>query len=85
MRKALLIIALAVLPASAALATDQPGGQKLDLSTTSGKVLPMKGTTRTDSSCAGYGPGFIKVEGTGTCVKIGGAISVETGRSIGPR
>ena len=83
MRKALLIIAVAVLPASAALATDQPGGQKLDLSTTSGKVLPMKGTTRTDSSCAGYGPGFVKVEGTGTCVKIGGAVIIEVGGAVG--
>jgi len=29
-------------------------------------------------SCASYGPRFVMVEGTGTCVKIGGSVSVET-------
>jgi hypothetical protein len=83
MRKILLVIAVAVLPASAAPA-EQPGGQKLDLSTSSGKQLPIKGA-ETGNACAAYGPGFVKVDGTGTCVKIGGAISVETGTSVGPR
>ena len=31
--------------------------------------------------CAAYGPGFVKVEGSSTCVKVGGSISVESGRS----
>jgi hypothetical protein len=31
--------------------------------------------------CAAYGPGFIKVEGSSTCVKVGGSVSVEGGRS----
>jgi len=33
------------------------------------------------NSCAAYGPGFVKVEGTDTCVHIGGAISVGAGVS----
>jgi hypothetical protein len=41
----------------------------------SGKVLPLKGTTKANS-CAAYGPGFVKVEGTDTCVQIGGSIGV---------
>jgi hypothetical protein len=41
----------------------------------SGKVLPLKGTA-TANSCAAYGAGFVKVEGTDTCVQIGGSISV---------
>jgi hypothetical protein len=27
--------------------------------------------------CAAFGPGFIKVEGTDTCMKIGGTFSVD--------
>ncbi|BAM89755.1 conserved hypothetical protein [Bradyrhizobium oligotrophicum S58] len=33
--------------------------------------------------CASYGPNFARVEGTDTCVKIGGAVRVETGTSAG--
>ena len=32
--------------------------------------------------CAMYGAGFIKIEGTNTCVKIGGSVSVESGGSV---
>jgi hypothetical protein len=31
--------------------------------------------------CAAYGAGFVKVEGSSTCVKVGGSVSVEAGRS----
>ena len=31
--------------------------------------------------CAAYGAGYIRIEGTATCVKIGGAVRVEAGRS----
>ena len=31
--------------------------------------------------CAAYGAGFVKLEGTTTCVKVGGTVRVETGRS----
>ncbi|MGY3467216.1 hypothetical protein ACVW0I_004087 [Bradyrhizobium sp. LM6.11] len=45
-----------------------------------GKALPLKGAggTAKAGSCASYGRGFYMVESTGTCVKIGGSISVET-------
>lgn len=45
-----------------------------------GKALPLKGTggTAKAGSCASYGPRFVMLEGTGTCVKIGGSISVDT-------
>jgi Porin subfamily len=32
-------------------------------------------------ACAAYGAGFVKVEGSTTCIKVGGSISVEGGRS----
>ena len=44
-----------------------------------GKTLPLKGAAGTAkaNSCASYGRGFYMVESTGTCVKIGGSISVD--------
>ncbi len=35
--------------------------------------------TRTPTSCAAFGPGFVKVEGSDTCVRIGGSVSVGVG------
>jgi Porin subfamily len=54
---------------------EQPTGGKLIIPSTPGKQLPLKGASA--SSCAAYGAGFIKVEGTDSCVKIGGAIRVD--------
>jgi hypothetical protein len=39
------------------------------------KMLPLKGAPIINS-CAAYGAGFIKVEGTDTCVQVGGSVSV---------
>lgn len=43
-------------------------------------TVPLKGVTAKAraGSCASYGPRFVMVEGTGTCVKIGGSIGVDT-------
>jgi hypothetical protein len=45
-----------------------------------GKTLPLKGAggTAKAGACASYGRGYHMVEGTGTCVKIGGSISIDT-------
>lgn len=44
---------------------------------------PAKPVTRSKTtSCADYGPGFVAVEGTGTCVKIGGSIGVDAGGRV---
>lgn len=45
------------------------------------KVLPLKGTSGANP-CSAYGPGFVKVESTGSCVKIGGSIDVGVSGSI---
>lgn len=44
-----------------------------------GKTLPLKGAAGTAkaNACASYGRGFHMVEATGTCVKIGGSISID--------
>ena len=83
MSKSLLVIAALLLPASSALA-EQPGTQKSDKAALSGKVLPLKGAS-SGNSCAAYGPGFVKVAGSDTCVKVGGAVSVDVGTSRGAR
>lgn len=82
MRKFLLVMA-AMLPAVAAFA-EQPRVQKSDKAATPGKPLPLKGAAPA-GSCAEYGAGFVKVEGSNTCMKVGGATRVETGVSAGSR
>jgi hypothetical protein len=77
MRKSLLVIIAVVLPASAAFA-EQPRVPKSEQAGTSGKVLPLKGA-RSANSCAEYGAGFVTIEGS--CVKIGGAVSIGAGVS----
>jgi hypothetical protein len=77
MRNLLLVLVIAMLPAPFALA-QQSGHEKPAKSVTSGRLLPVKGAG-TGNSCAAYGAGFVRVEGTGTCVKIGGAVSIGVG------
>jgi hypothetical protein len=74
MRTILLAMLLLALPASAAPA-QQSSPHKHDKPAPPDKLLPLKGTA-SGNSCAAFGPGFVKVEGSGTCVKIGGAISI---------
>jgi hypothetical protein len=83
MRNTLLAIAVAMLPASSA-AAEPSSSQKPDKPVASGRLLPLKGAGASNS-CAGYGPGFIKVDGTDTCAKIGGAVSIGVGSSSGSR
>jgi hypothetical protein len=73
-RRLLLAIAVAALPACHA-AAQQSGRQ----------VKTPKAAPRHPAkvnSCAMYGPGFVKVEGSNTCIKIGGGVSVEAGGSM---
>lgn len=78
MRKPLLaIVAAALLPASIALA-EQSSPRK------PGRLIPLKGAAA-GNSCAAFGPGFVRVNGTETCVKIGGTVGVGVGGSSGGR
>ncbi len=68
---------------SAPIAAAEPSGrQKPGQAASSDKVLPLKGA-RAGNSCAAYGQGFMKVDGTDTCVKIGGAVSIGAGGNLG--
>jgi hypothetical protein len=83
MRKSILVIAVSMLAASSALAKP-PLDQKTKRTATSGKQLPLKRATSANS-CAAFGAGFVMVEGTGTCVKIGGAVSIGASSYMGAR
>ena len=83
MRTILIMSFIAALPASTALG-QQVSAHKPDKPARSDKLLPLKGAA-SSSSCAAFGPGFVKVEGSDTCIKIGGAISVGAGTSGGGR
>jgi hypothetical protein len=83
MRNILLAIVVAMLPTSVVLA-EPSSSQKPDKPLASGRRLPLKGAARSNS-CAAFGPGFVKVDGTETCVKIGGAVSIGAGSSSGWR
>lgn len=80
MRKSHLVIIVLALPSIAA--AEQLRLAKPDKTTASDKPLPVK---RSSNACAEYGAGFVKIEGTNTCMKIGGAISVGAGVSSGSR
>jgi hypothetical protein len=79
MRTIFLTLAVAV-----SLAVPASGQQNRPLKfdrTTSSKSLPVK-QPRADNSCAAYGAGFVKIEGTSTCVQIGGSIGIGVGGSV---
>ncbi|WKA25669.1 porin [Bradyrhizobium roseum] len=81
MRKFLLVTIALALPSVAADA-EPLRLQKADKVTASDKPLPLK---RPGNACAEYGAGFVRIEGTTTCMKIGGAVSVGAGVSSGSR
>lgn len=72
----LILISLLTMSAAAAEALRLPPAERPQ----AGKALPLEGAGggAKAGSCAAYGRGFHLVESTGTCVKIGGSISVET-------
>jgi hypothetical protein len=76
MRTSCLII-VAMLCASPALA-ESTRPLKLDMPASNGKTVPLKGKA-SSNSCAAYGPGFVRLEGSDTCVEVGGFVRVDGG------
>ncbi len=81
MRIFLLSMIIAILSGSAALA-DPASRLKLDYAAPSVDRLPPTRSTA-GNPCAAFGPGFVKVAGSDTCVKVGGAVRVDVGGSAG--
>jgi hypothetical protein len=80
MRNVRLAILILLLPAS--VLAEPSGHPKPDKFVRSGKQLPVKSAAH-GNPCAVYGPGFVRVEGTETCLQIGGSVSIGAGTSIG--
>ena len=79
MRKSLLVM-LAVLLPSMAMAAEPLRLRILTQTLQSGKRLAVKRLSPTNA-CAQYGTGFVMIEGTSTCMKIGGAVGIGAGVS----
>jgi Porin subfamily len=74
MRTFFLAMIIAVLSGSAARA-EPANRSKLDYATPLDRLPPAKSAA--GNPCAAFGPGFVKVAGTDTCVKVGGAFRVD--------
>lgn len=73
---------IAVLLPAAAFAQQGSSSRNFQTPPDAGKTLAPKTTSRSNP-CASFGPGFVRVEGSDTCVKLGGAVSVGAGVSGG--
>jgi hypothetical protein len=78
MRTILAVIVLAVLSVSAAPAQQSRGGKPEKQA----KSLPLRPAKAAANPCAEYGAGFVRIEGSSTCMKIGGSIGVGVGASV---
>ena len=76
MRIATVIAALVAISTAAA---ETPKRPKPERGPETSKALPLRGTN--GDPCAAYGAGFVRVEGSASCVKIGGSIDVGVGLS----
>lgn len=80
MRKTFFIL-IALAPPIAVASAEQTRPFKLDRPA-GASSLPVK-EPKADPSCSAYGAGFLKLAGTDTCVKVGGAIGVGAGGTLG--
>ena len=77
MRTIFPVIVLALLSASAASAQQSRDGKP----DKPAKSLPLRPAKAAANSCAEYGAGFVRIEGSSTCIKIGGSVGVGVGGS----
>jgi hypothetical protein len=74
MRTIVPLIVIALLSASAASAQQSRDGKPA-------KTLPLRPAKTAANPCAEYGAGFVRIEGSSTCIKIGGSLGVGVGGS----
>jgi hypothetical protein len=82
MRTFLVAMIIALLSSSAVFA-DPANRTKPDYATPLDRLPPAKSAA--GNPCAAFGPGFVKIEGTDTCVKIGGSFRVDVSGAAGSR
>jgi hypothetical protein len=78
MRTVFPVIVLAVLSVSAAPAQQSRDGK----SEKPTKSRPLRPAEAAANPCAEYGAGFVRIEGSSTCMKIGGSIGVGIGAGV---
>jgi hypothetical protein len=71
MRKIILALVVVVVPTWVSVAEERVPRPARP----SGPLRPV------GNPCAAYGAGYVKVEGSSTCIKIGGSVSVQGGGS----
>lgn len=76
MRKIVLAVVIMTLPATAFAA--EPAGKQPKKTTDPKSQTDAKSQAK---PCAEYGAGFVKLEGSSTCVKVSGYVRFQTGRS----
>jgi len=74
MRAPLIILTCIIAVSVTAAAAETPKRQRTERPL-AGKALPQKRTAGANA-CAAYGAGFVRIEGTATCIKVGGWIDV---------
>ena len=77
MRVIVPVIIVAMLSASAAPAQQFRDGKP----DKPAKSLPLRPAKAAVNPCAEYGAGFVRIEGSSTCIKVGGSLSVGAGAS----
>ncbi|MEA2886765.1 MAG: hypothetical protein QOD11_1125 [Bradyrhizobium sp.] len=77
MRTIVPVIIIAMLSASAAPAQQFRDGKP----DKPAKSLPLRPAKAAVNPCAEYGAGFVRIEGSSTCIKVGGSLSVGAGVS----
>jgi hypothetical protein len=78
MRQIIIALAMAALPTCVAVA-EQPAS--LPMPQPAPQPRTPSPRQATGNPCAAFGPNFVKVEGSSTCVKVGGTVRVEGGGS----
>ena len=76
-RRALIVTLLAGSQILVAVQVRAESPKRLDLKSEVQTLRPSKGIAA--NPCARFGAGFVAVEGSQTCVRIGGAIRVDAG------
>jgi hypothetical protein len=77
MRMIVPVLIVAMLSASAAPAQQFRDGKP----DKPAKSLPLRPAKAAVNPCAEYGAGFVRIEGSSTCIKVGGSLSVGAGAS----
>jgi hypothetical protein len=80
MRAIVPVIIVAVLSAQAASAQQSRDSKPAKPA----KSLPLRPAKAAANPCAEYGAGFVRIEGSSTCMKIGGSVGIGAGVG-GPR